>query len=170
MSKVLIMHIQYTDGSYEVEEVEVTNTTRIEEIKIHNKEVRKYIYETKKITSKYSVEEIQQMTGQEFGDDSLDPLEKLIEAEEGNFYDSKDMVFEKGLVLLGQALDTLTEKQKEVFASVHLLGKTKREIAANKKVSHTAINDCYDGALKRLRKFFAQYPEFLTYFPGLKNR
>ena len=64
----------------------------------------------------------------------------------------------------------LTEKQKEVFESVHLLGKTKREIAANKKVSHTAINDCYDGALKRLRKFFAQYPEFLTYFPGLKNR
>ena len=108
MSKVLIKHIQYTDGSYEVEEVEVTNTTRIEEIKIHNKEVRKYIYETKKITSKYSVEEIQQMTGQEFEDDSLDPLEKLIEAEEGKFYDSKDMFFEKVLVLIGQALDNLT--------------------------------------------------------------
>ena len=110
------------------------------------------------------------MTGQEFEDDSLDPLAKMIEEEEGNFYDSKDVVFEKGLAMLGQFLETLTEKQKEVFEAVHLLGKTKREIAVSKKVSHTAINDCYDGALKRLRKFFAQYPEFLTYFPGLKNR
>ena len=70
---------------------------------------------------------------------------------------------------LKKAIESLPPQQKNVI-KFRFEGKTKREIAANKKVSHTAINDCYDGALKRLRKFFSQYPEFLTYFPGLKNR
>ena len=70
--QIIEKHIQYKDGSYDVEMVEVTNTKRLEEIKAHNKEVRKYIYETKKITSKYSIEQIEEMTGQEVMSDELD--------------------------------------------------------------------------------------------------
>ena len=167
--KIIEKHIQYKDGSYDVEMVEVTNTKRLEEIKAHNKEVRKYIYETKKITSKYSIDQIEEMTGQEVMSDELDPLEKLIEAEEGNFYDDREAKFEDGLAILSEALDTLTPKQKHVFIAVVVEGKSRREIANELNVCNKTINECYDSALKKLRKFFLAHPEFVNYFPGLKK-
>lgn len=167
--KIIEKHIQYKDGSYDVEMVEVTNTKRLEEIKAHNKEVRKYIYETKKITSKYSIEQIEEMTGQEVMSDELDPLEKLIEAEEGNFYEDREAKFEDGLAILSEALDTLTPKQKLIFEAVVIDGKSRRELADEMEVSHTAVNLVYDAALKKLRKFFLAHPEFVNYFPGLKK-
>ena len=101
MSKKIIKHIQYTDGSYEIVEVLESDVKRLEEIRIHNSEVRKYVYETKKITSKFTVEQVQQMTGQEFECDELDPLEKLIEAEEGNFYEEFNEILPKVKNILG---------------------------------------------------------------------
>ena len=170
MSKKFIeKHIQYKDGSYDVEMVEVTNTKRLLEIKKHNSEVRKYQYETKKITSIYSVEQVERMTGQEFESDELDPLEKLIEAEEGNFYDNREAKFEDGLAILSEALATLTPKQKLIFDAVVIDGKSRRELAEEMGVSHTAVNLVYDAALKKLRKFFLAHPEFVDYFPGLKK-
>lgn len=167
--KNIIKHIQYTDGSYDIEEVDSTNLKRLEEIKLHNKKVRKYIYETKKITSKYSVEQIEKITGHEFADDSLDPLQRLIVEAEGDFYEGRDAAFDKGLSILGQALSTLTEKQSYVFKMVVIQKKSQRQVAQEQGLHHKSVNEIYNAALKKLRKFFLAYPEFITYFPKLNE-
>ena len=166
MSKKIIKHIQYTDGSYEIVEVYESNLKRLKEIKIHNSEVRKYVYETKKITSKFTVEQIQQMTGQEFEDESL---EKLIETEEGNFYEKREAAFDAALELIGQALALLTKNQREVFKAVAEEGRSYRTIADERKIHFTSVEEIYHAARKKLRKFFLQYPEIAEYFPKLKE-
>ena len=169
MSKKIIKHIQYTDGSYEIVEVYESDLKRLKEIKIHNSEVRKHIYETKKITSKFTVEQIQQMTGQEFEDESLDPLEELIETEEGNFYEKREAAFDAALELIGQALALLTKNQREVFKAVAEEDKSYRTIADERKINFTSVEEIYHAARKKLRKFFLQYPEIAEYFPKLKE-
>lgn len=169
MSKKIIKHIQYTDGSYEIVEVLESDVKRLEEIRIHNSEVRKYVYETKKITSKFTVEQVQQMTGQEFECDELDPLEKLIEAEEGNFYEEREFAFEVALELIGQAMSLLTKNQKEVFKAVAEEGKSYRTIAEERAIHFTSVEEIYHAARKKLRKFFLQYPEIADYFPKVKE-
>ena len=113
-------------------------------------------------------EEIQNKIGHEFADESLDPLQKRIEAEEGNFYEDRDVAFEKGLSMLGQALETLTSRQKLVFETV-VYGKSRRDLAEELGISHTAINKTYNQALTKLKKFFLAYPEFIAYFPKLNQ-
>ena len=53
----------------------------------------------------------------------------------------------------------------------NLLNQRKRkfEIANELDVCNKTINECYDSALKKLRKFFLAHPEFVNYFPGLKK-
>lgn len=38
--KNIIKHIQYTDGTYDIEEIDLANLQRLEEIRVHNKKVR----------------------------------------------------------------------------------------------------------------------------------
>ena len=168
--KYILKHIQYSDGSYDIEEVLIANKERLEEIRLHNKIVRKYIYETRKITSRYSIEQIEKMTGRELESDEPSPLEKLLELEMGNFYENRNIKFEDGLAILSDALLTLTQKQREIFNAIVVDGKSRRELARMLGVSHTAVKLVYDAALKKLRKYFLSQSEYFLYFPNLSNK
>ena len=159
---------QIAKGEWEYVEIDIDDAAAVEALRLHNKEVNYKIYEEKKLLSKFSIEEIQIKIGHEFADEVLDPLQKLIEDEEGNFYDDREEVFEKGLSMLGQALETLTSRQKLVFETV-VYGKSRRDLAGELGISHTAINKTYNQALSKLKKFFLAYPEFIAYFPKLNQ-
>lgn len=166
---IKLLRKQISRGEWEYVEVDIDDAAAVEALKLHNKEVNHKIYEEKKLTSKFSVEQIEMQIGHEFEDEGLDPLEKLIQEEEGNFYEEKEEVFNKGLSLLGQALDTLTERQRYVFNEKVLKGATNVAIAEELKVDESAVRQAYASALKKLRKFFLKYPEFIAYFPKLNE-
>ncbi len=167
--KIIIKHIQYTDGTYDIEEIDSANLQRLEEIRVHNQKVRKYIYETNKISSKYSVEQIEKLTGHEFADDSLDPLQRLILEEEGDFFEERRTAFNKGLSILGEAMSVLTEKQAYVFKMVIIEKKSQRQIAQEHGLHHKTVNEIYKAALKKLRRYYLAHPEFSSYFPKLRK-
>ena len=78
-------------------------------------------------------------------------------------------MFEKGLSLLGQALSLLTEKQSYVFKMIVIENKSQRQIAFEQGIHHKSVGEIYKSALKKLRKFFLAYPEFIAYFPKLSE-
>lgn len=166
---IKLLRKQIAKGEYELVEVDVDDEAAVEALKLHNKKVNHKIYEEKKIMSQYSVEQIEAQVGHEFSDDGLDPLQKLIEEEEGNFYDEREDAFDKGLSILGQAMATLTENQKSIFEMVVKDGKSYRQIADEKKMHFTTVEEIHKAALKKLRKFFLKYPEFIAYFPKLNQ-
>lgn len=165
---IKLLRKQIGKGEYEFVEIDIDDVDAVEALKKHNSEVNHKIYEEKKLFSQFSVEVIEMQMGHEFEDDSLDPLQKLIEEEE-NFYNEKEEIFDKGLLLLGQALSRLTEKQKFVVDEKIKKNRTNVDIAKELNVSEAFIRQVYTAALKKLRKFFLAYPEFITYFPKLNQ-
>ena len=162
---IKMLRKQIAKGEWEYVEIDIDDAAAVEALKLHNKEVNHKIYEEKKLMSKFSVEQIEAQIGHEFEDEGLDPLQKLIEEEEGNFYTQKEDAFEKGLALLGQAMSTLTENQKDIFEKVIKKGMSFRKIAEEKKMHFTTVEEIYNAALKKLRKFFLRLMQlrmFLT--------
>ena len=166
---VKLLKKQISKGEYEYVEIDIDDADAVEALRLHNKEINHKIYEEKKLFSKFNVEEIQIKIGHEFADETSDPLERLIEDVEGNFYEEREDAFDKGLSLLGQALETLTFKQNTVFIAIVQNGKSYRQVAKELKVDFKTVEESYKSALKKLRKFFLAYPEFITYFPKLNQ-
>ena len=166
---IKLLKKQISKGEYEYVEIDIDDADAVEALRLHNKEINHKIYEEKKLFSKFNVEEIQIKIGHEFADETSDPLERLIEDVEGNFYEEREGVFYKGLSLLGQALSSLTEKQFHVFKMIVIENKSQRQIALEQGLHHKSVGEIYNAALKKLRKFFLAYPEFIAYFPKLKQ-
>ncbi len=166
---IKLLRKQIAKGQWEYVEIDIDDAAAVEALKLHNKEVNHKNYEEKKIMSQFSVEKIEEQIGHEFADEGLDPLQKLIEEEEGNFYDERQDAFEKGLALLGQAMATLTENQRTIFKMVVNEGKSYRDIAKKMDMHFTTVEEIHKAALKKLRKFFLKYPEFIAYFPKLNQ-
>lgn len=74
--------------------------------------------------------------------------------------EEKENCFSFGLAVLSKALETLTEKQVEVFKLVELEDLSFHEIARLSNRSANTIKQHYDYALKKLRAFYANYPLF----------
>ena len=166
---IKLLKKQISKGEYEYVEIDIDDANEVEALRLHNKEINHKIYEEKKLFSKFSVEEIQSKIGHEFADETSDPLQRLIEDEEGDFYVNREEVFDKGLSLLGQALSSLTEKQSHVFKMIVIENKSQRQIALEQGLHHKSVGEIYNAALKKLRKFFLAYPEFIAYFPKLNQ-
>lgn len=166
---IKLLKKQISKGEYEYVEIDIDDANAVEVLRLHNKEINHKIYEEKKLFSKFSVEEIQSKIGHEFADETSDPLQRLIEDEEGDFYVNREEVFDKGLSLLGQALSSLTEKQSHVFKMIVIENKSQRQIALEQGLHHKSVGEIYNAALKKLRKFFLAYPEFIAYFPKLNQ-
>lgn len=165
---IKLLRKQIAKGQWEYVEIDIDDKEAVAALDEHNSAINHKVYEEKKLFSKFSIEEIEYQIGHEFADELLDPLERLIEEEEGNFYEEKENVFIKALELVGQAKATLTERQLKIFEDV-VNGKSRRKLAEELHLSHTYINKTYDIALKKLRKFFLAYPEFIAYFPKLNQ-
>ena len=166
---IKLLKKQISKGEYEYVEIDIDDANAVETLRLHNKEINHKIYEEKKLFSKFSVEEIQSKIGHEFADETSDPLQRLIEDQEGDFYANREEVFDKGLSLLGQALSSLTEKQSHVFKMIVIENKSQRQIALEQGLHHKSVGEIYNAALKKLRKFFLAYPEFIAYFPKLNQ-
>ena len=166
---IKLLKKQISKDEYEYVEIDIDDANAVEALRLHNKEINHKIYEEKKLFSKFSVEEIQSKIGHEFADETSDPLQRLIEDEEGDFYVNREEVFDKGLSLLGQALSSLTEKQSHVFKMIVIENKSQRQIALEQGLHHKSVGEIYNAALKKLRKFFLAYPEFIAYFPKLNQ-
>lgn len=166
---IKLLKKQISKGEYEYVEIDIDDANAVEALRLHNKEINHKIYEEKKLFSKFSVEEIQSKIGHEFADETSDPLQRLIEDEEGDFYVNREEVFDKGLSLLGQALSSLTEKQSHIFKMIVIENKSQRQIALEQGLHHKSVGEIYNAALKKLRKFFLAYPEFIAYFPKLNQ-
>ena len=165
---IKLLRKQISKGEWEYVEIDIDDAESVKALEDHNSKINHKVYEEKKLFSQFSVEVIETQMGHEFADDSLDPLQRLIEEDEGNFYDERENAFLKALELVGQSKATLTKRQLTVFESV-VNGKSRRTLAKELCLSHTYINKTYDIALKKLRKFFLAYPEFIAYFPKLSE-
>lgn len=166
MNKQLLKR-QIDKNEFEFVEIDLDDEQEVKELKKHNKEINHKIYEEKKLFSHYSVEHYEMMKGQEFQDDSPNPLEKLIEEREGNFYDQREVIFQFGLSVLGQALNNLTEKQNFVIEHIFVNKQNYTSIANDLSINESTVREIYKTALKKLRKFFRNYPEIEKYYPNL---
>lgn len=63
----------------------------------------------------------------------------------------------------------LTDKQAFVFKMVIIEKKSQRQIAQEHSLHHKTVNEIYNAALKKLRKYYLAHPEFSTYFPKLNK-
>lgn len=166
---IKLLRKQIAKGEWEYVEIDIDDETAVKALEEHNSAINHKIYEEKKLFSKFSVETIESQIGHEFPDEGLDPLERLIQQEEGDFYAEREEMFDKGLLILGQALSRLTEKQKYVFEEKIKKNRTNVSIAEELKVDESYIRRVHEAALKKLRKFFLAYPEFIAYFPKLNQ-
>ena len=164
---IKLLRKQIGKGEWEFVEVDIDDAEAVKALEVHNSEINHKVYEEKKLFSQFSVEVIETQMGHEFEDEKLDPLQRLIEEEEGNFYDEREEMFEKALSLIGQAKSKLTEKQKFVIDEKIKNNRSNVDIAKELNVSEALIRQVYTAAIKKMRKFFLAYPEFIAYFPKL---
>ena len=83
------------------------------------------------------------------------PFEETITEEDNVFHDSgSSPSFTNGQrVLLRLALKTMTEKQRKVLVCLEYEGMSQEETAKKLNITQQAVNDRYQSALKKLRKF-----------------
>lgn len=160
---------QISRREFEFVEIDTDDKEAVRELELHNKEVNHLAYLEKKYSSKYTVEDIERLSGHEFIDENSDPYERLKNKEKENFYSEKKLTFNKGLSLLKDAMSTLTENQAFVITQVFVENISLREISKIKKIHHKSVEETYNAALKKLKKFYLKYPEFVKYFPNLNK-
>lgn len=161
----ILIKVQYGRNDYEDVLVDEFDCETINKIKLHNKKINHEVYVEKKIESLYTVEMFESEIGHEIEDVDSDPFRKYEEA----WYEEKDRLFNKGLMLLGQAIGTLTPNEQLVIAEIKKSFKkinyTKIAIAVG--FSDVGAKKLHMSALRKLRLFFRLYPEFGEYFPNL---
>ena len=160
---IKLLRKQIGKGEWEFIEVDIDDAEAVKALEEHNREVNHKVYEEKKLFSQFSVEVIETQMGHEFEDEGLDPLQKLIEEDEGNFYDEREEMFNRALSLIGQAKAKLTVSQR--FDE----NKTFIYIAEKLNLHESVVRRIYQAAIKKMKKFFLAYPEFTAYFPKLSE-
>lgn len=166
---IKLLRKQIGKGEWEFVEVDIDDAEAVKALEEHNREVNHKIYEEKKLFSQFSVEVIESQMGHEFEDEGLDPLQRLIEEDEGNFYDEKEEMFNRALSLIGQAKAKLTVNQRYVISQRFDENKTFIYIAEKLNLHESVVRRIYQAAIKKMKKFFLAYPEFIAYFPKLSE-
>lgn len=145
-------------GNYIEVKIKSNDTKAQNEVINNNRAVWRRDKQDQKYLSKISLDQ----RNQQIPDENSDPMLKRIREE-------KEKQFSFGLAVLSKALETLTEKQLEVFKLVELENLSFHEIARLTNRSANTIKQHYDYALKKLRAFYASYPTLLEFFPSLKG-
>lgn len=160
---------QISKGEYELIQIDIDNHDEVEALRLHNREVNHQIYEEKKLFSRYSLDEIQELIGHEFADPNSDPFEKMLKERAEDIESQRNAKFEEGLDLLKDALLGLTEKQTIIVLAVIQEDKSFRDLSRELNIHFTTVEDHFNVGMKKLRKFFMDKPDFLKYFPRLNK-
>lgn len=95
--------------------------------------------------SRFSVEEYEELTGNEIASDELSPEEKLLESEEKKENKCK----------LQAALTSLLPEQKELVTLVYVKNMSLKDIAEKYGISYQAVQNRMEKILKKLKKYFS---------------
>ena len=166
---IKLLKKQLGKGEWEFVEIDIDDEEAVKALKKHNSEINHKVYEEKKLFSQFNVEEIQIRLGYELSDETPDPLQRMIDEEEGNFYDEREEMFDRALSLIGQAKAKLTINQRYVIDQRFDENQKFVTIAKNLNVDESMVRQIYRAAIKKMRKFFLAYPEFIAYFPKLSE-
>ena len=143
-------HYQIDKREYIELYIDEKETNRIKDLINNNKEVNKRIYQDKVNLSKFYVSEIETLMGHEFVDPNSDPYliaENIL----------REAVKEKAIALLDEALELLTNLQKEVLILKTVKGLTFRDLVDSLNLNVKTIHEIYEAAIKKLRKFYRQF-------------
>ena len=153
-------HYQIDKKEYIELYIDDKNLNKINDLIKNNKEVNKRIYQDKVNLSKFYVSEIETLIGHEFADPNSDPYliaENIL----------REAVKEKAIALLDEALELLTNLQKEVLILKTVNGLTFRDIVKSVNLSYKTIHEIYAAAIKKLRKFYRQFTWLKEFHPRL---
>ena len=147
MKKKVIYKVT-TKYSIEIETENINEEKIIEEL---NKEFERQLKQDKTYHARtVSLEYLHQKYGFELADTSLSEDEiELIEQQE--------LEKEKFNKKLHEAIDKLTEKQRKVIYMYFWENKTIREIAKELGVYFTTVEESYQSALKKIKKFLRKF-------------
>lgn len=147
MKKKVIYKVT-TKYSIEIETENINEEKIIEEL---NKEFERQLKQDKTYHARtVSLEYLHQKYGFELADTSLSEDEiELIEQQE--------LEKEEFNKKLHEAIDKLTEKQKKVIYMYFWENKTIREIAKELGVYFTTVEESYQSALKKIKKFLKKF-------------
>ena len=162
---VLIMalkkfHYQIDKKEYIELYIDEKDLIKINDLILNNKQVNKRIYQDKVNLSRFYVSEIETLIGHEFADPNSDPYliaENIL----------REAVKEKAITLLDEALELLTNLQKEVLILKIVNGLTFRDIVKLVNLSYKTIHEIYEAAIKKLRKFYRQFTWLKEFYPHL---
>ena len=158
MSKLIKLHFQYSDGYYDEVIVEDTNTEEIKRIHDNNNKIRRDEYLRKKSESKFTVEQVQKMTGVEFASNEPDALEKMLLAERENMADY-------AINLITKAKESLTKSQLSVYELMVEKNYSSDEAAKALRCTPQNANKHLRKAKSRISEFYSNYPEIVEMFP-----
>lgn len=147
MKKKVIYKVT-TKYSIEIETENIDEEKLIEEL---NKEFERQLKQDKTYHAKtISLEYLYQNYGFELADTSLseDEIERI---------EQQELEKEEFNKKLHEAIDKLTEKQRKVIYMYFWENKTIREIAKELGVYFTTVEESYQSALKKIKKFLKKF-------------
>ncbi len=147
MKKKVIYKVT-TKYSIEIETENINEEKLIEEL---NKEFERQLKQDKTYQARtVSLEYLNQKYGFELADTSLseDEIERI---------EQQELEKEEFNKKLHEAIDKLTEKQRKVIYMYFWENKTIREIANELGVYFTTVEESYQSALKKIKKFLKKF-------------
>ena len=160
MSNKLKLHFQYSDGSYDVVEVDEKDTVEITRIHENNNKIRRDKYLRQKMESRYTIEQVEAIIGHELPSDEPNAFEKMI-------LEEKERMAEYALGLRDTAKLTLTKTQLSVYELMVEKNYSSNEVAVALNCTVRNINKILLNAKSRICEFYSNYPDILEFFPGL---
>lgn len=147
MKKKVIYKVT-TKYSIEIETENIDEEKLIEEL---NKEFERQLKQDKTYHARtVSLEHLNQKYGFELADTSLSEDEQEI-------IEQQELEKEEFNKKLHEAIDKLTEKQRKVIYMYFWENKTIREIAKELGVYFTTVEESYQSALKKIKKFLKKF-------------
>ena len=140
--------VYYKLNRYKVAKVEVESVEQEQAVKILNRETDRFAKSEDTYYEKCSsLDEMYEETGFEPADDTPSPEEQFFENER-----------EKAIKqLVSKAMQELTEKQRIVVYKTFWEEKTLREISRELNVHHSSVEEIYTSAMKKLKKYLANF-------------
>ena len=140
--------VYYKLNRYQVTKVEVETVEQEQAVKMLNRDTDRFAKSEDTYRERYaSLDEMYEESGFEPADDSPTPEEQILENE-------KNKAIKR---LISKAMEELTEKQKIVIYKTFWEEKTLREISRELNTHHSSIEEIYSAAMKKLKKFLANF-------------
>ncbi len=93
---------------------------------------------------------------------NLDEVDQMVEEELDKKLDiAISSQIDAFVPLIGQAVKTLTDKQKLIFYKHVFLNQSTREISQDLLLDRRTVRDHYDAALKNIKRFYINYKQEL---------